>query len=522
MRIILFFLFISTTSFAQNFQAHYGTAHDEDAYSMCVTPGNGFLLCGSSYGTGSGGKDAMLLKTNAGGLLEWSKVYGGAGDETAIYVQPVPAGGYIFCGETFSADVNGDAFIARTDSSGNLLWWKNYGGANYDIAYSVKPLSDGGFIVAGLTEKGSLDYDAFLMRTDANGDSLWTRIMGGPNIDHAVQVIATADSGFIFSGKILSYGSGSSDIWLVKTNANGDTTWTEEIGGPGWDEGMDILEIPNGYIICGGTNSYGSGNYDFLLMQIDAAGQLQWAKTYGGQNVEASYNVKKISSGGYAFCGYTETFGPGHSRGTDSANALLIRTDVNGDTLWSMAYGGSLKEECFAVNTTYDGGFALCGYTGSFGDSLQAYVFRSDSMGYSGCNERRASPDIGIPPLVEMHHSVTVSRGLMKTIPVSSAANFAAQQNVLCGGPLNVNENAQENISLFPNPSGDEITIRLNGERADEILITNISGRNAACYRNLSEGDVNLDVHDLSPGSYIITVFSSNMKSSRQMMFIRY
>lgn len=468
----LLFLALMNTVSAQVFQFHYGTTGDEDAYPLKALPDGGFVSAGSTTRGNAGGKDATLIRANSLGQLQWMKAYGGSGDETALYVQRTSDGGFVLCGETFSATPNGDAFLCRTDSLGNFLWWKNYGGANYDIAYSVIQLSDGGFVVAGLTE-GTVqyDYDAFLLRTDANGDTVWAKKYGGPGIDHAVQVIQTSDAGFLFCGKILSYGAGSCDCWLVKTDANGDTLWTNIIGGTGWDESMSLTEQPDGYAVCGGSSSPGSsGSYDFMLLKTDLSGNLQWSKLYGGSNIEASYCIVEIPNSGYAFCGYTETFGPGHSRGTDSANVFLVRTDYNGDTLWAAAFGGTLKEECFGLVRTQTNGFALSGYTGSFGDSLQAYIFTTDSLGYAGCNEKRSSPDIHIPVFMETHHAVNVARGLNVTSPAIVSGAITAQQTQVCGGPLNENEITPAAIAVYPNPSNGIFAISGTGTYAHVYL----------------------------------------------------
>lgn len=490
---------------SQVFQFHYGTAFDDDGFPMKKLPDGGFILAGSSKGNNAGGKDASLYRMNSLGQLQWSKQYGGSGDETVLFVERTNNGGYVACGETFSASANGDAFLFRTDSLGNLLWWKNYGGADYDINYSVAPLSDGGFILAGLTQSGPADYDAFLIRTDSNGDTLWTKNYGGPGVDHAVQVIQTSDGGFIFCGKMLSYGAGSCDCWLVKTDANGNLQWTKTYGGAGWDESMDIVERPDGYAVCGGSNSTGAGNYDFMLFKTDLSGNLQWTKLYGGGNIEASYCIIDVPGKGYAFCGYTETFGPGHNRGTDSANVWLIQTDYNGDTIRSMAYGGTLKEECFALDRTNSGGFALAGYTGSFGDSLQAYLFTTDSTGFAGCNEKRSYPDVTIANFVSASYAITLPPG----IPVStfaattSALNAAGTQ--LCGGPLSENEIPQTDFSIrvFPNPSHENISISFGNEIAEDLQIFDAYG-NCVFRSNPQSVMMQISTKDFAKGIYSV------------------
>lgn len=509
-------IFISSALFSQQFQVDYGSPNDDDAYALDVTADEGFILSGSSFGNGSGGTDAMLTKTDSAGNIQWSKIYGGSGNELAIYVKSVPGGGYVFSGETFSDDPAGDAFIAKTDANGNLLWWKNYGTAGYDIAYDIKPLTGGNFIVSGLVENAASTFDAFLMLTDANGDSLWTRTYSAPGIEHAVKVIQTSDNGFLFCGKMFTYANvpGWSDVWLVKTDANGDTLWTNIIGGPVWEEAMDVIESNGGYVLCGGESSFGSGLYDVLLMKTDLGGNLLWSKTYGGAYIEDCYSIVEVPSGGYALAGYTETFGPGNSRGTDSSNAFVIRTDWNGDTLWTMSYGGLLKEECFSIANSPDGGFALAGYTGSFGDSLNAYIFTIDSMGYSGCNERRAHPDVLTNPgFVETHRGVNVIRGLNKTVPVISVSSPSAiNQTILCPLPLDVLQIENlSTISIYPNPVSDYATLQWNGNAHTDVVEIFIYNSIGECVRLETKTFTNtivFNTQELTDGIYFFSLRS--------------
>jgi hypothetical protein len=519
-------IFISSFSFAQQFQMDYGTANNEDAYAVDVTSDGGYILSGSSYGNGTGGTDAMLTKTDSAGNLQWSKIYGGTGNELAIYVKAVPGGGYVFSGETFSNDPAGDAFIARTDANGNLLWWKNYGTAGYDIAYDIKPLSDGTFIVSGLVESPTASFDAFLLHADANGDTLWTRTFSGPGLEHAVKVIPTSDNGFLFVGKMFTYANvpGWSDVWLVKTDMNGDTLWTNIIGGPVWEEGMDIIESNGGYVLCGGESSFGSGLYDVLLMKTDLSGNLLWSKTYGGAYIEDCYSIVEAPSGGYAIAGYTETFGPGNSRGTDSSNAFIIRTDFNGDTLWAMSYGGIQKEECFSIANTSGGGFAIAGYTGSFGDSLNAYIFITDSMGVSGCNERRAYPDVLTnPPFVETHHGVNVLRGLTKTVPtISVNTPGTIHDSLLCPGPLSFSETTNTTgFSVFPNPASNSIFLEWNGKVQNdeiEISIYDINGKCVIAEKKNFAQQVEISTANLPDGIYFIRLCSGDVLVNKRVV----
>lgn len=476
-----FFLLITQLATAQSAQLTFGTAENEENYPMIRLQNGDYVLAGCTKSTGFGGKDVFVTRTDSAGNMLWSRQYGGNGDETAISVSETSDGGFVIGGETFSNDPNGDAFIFKIDAAGIMQWWKDYGDGLYDITYSVLGLADGSIISAGLLEVAPVDYDAFLMKTDANGDTLWTKVIGVPGIDHAVNVIQTSDSGFIFCGKTLSRGQGVCDCWLVKTDVNGDTLWTRTYGGAGWDESMDIIEQPNGYIVCGGTNSEGNSNYDFLLMQIDFNGNLVWVKQYGGYNVEASYCVQEVPSEGYVIAGYTETYSYTNSRGTDSANAWILKVNYTGDTLWTMVYGGNRKEECFSVAVVPNVGYAFAGYTQSFGDSLQTYLFHTDSDGYTGCFERRTAPDILAPSFVQGNYAYNVTSGYAVSTPAISQMNTGTNRTVHCGSPLSTGTTVTTTgLVIYPNPASREITIR-SVQPMEMICVRDMSGKTVSC-----------------------------------------
>jgi len=516
--VLLFFILLPLFSPAQTgFQRTYGGPVSDQGFFAAPTNDGGFIVAGHAGSYGAGAEDAWLLKTAGDGSLQWSQAYGGTAHESVAFVTQLPDGSYVFCGETFSYGAgNGDAFMAKTDQSGALQWFKTYGEVNYDIAYSLQPTPDGGYVLCGLVESAPLNYDAFLVKTDANGDTLWTRVYGGPGIDHGVTVINTSDGGFLFSGKMLSYGAGSCDIYLVKTDANGDTLWTNIVGGPGWDEGMSVREIPGGgYAVCGGGNSYGSGDYDFYLLKLFNNGAVDWMKTYGGVKVETSYCLQLTHDGGFVFNGYTETFGPGHAQrlaqneipeplGTDSANVFLIRTDANGDTLWCMTYGGLKKEESFYVAQLPDRGFAITGYSSSFGDSDNVYLVRTDSMGWSGCHERRAHPDVSSVTPVQTNAPSAITRGMQTGThqPVATPVSSGTTLNCLTTSAPEMP--GEKTIRIFPNPAEDFFQLGGLENGMHEIQLLDLSGRELSRVRQGGNAPVSLE--GIARGIYFVRV----------------
>jgi len=206
----------------------FGGALMDGAYAVQQTADGGYVLAGSTSSYGAGGCDAWLIKTDASGNKLWDKTFGGVYDDEAYSVQQTADGGYVVAGYTLSygAVHSTDAWLIKTDASGNKLWHKTFGGALMDGAYAVQQTADGGYVVAGWTSSyGAGGRDAWLIKTDASGNKVWDKTFGGPSRDEAWSVQRTADGGYVLAGWTYSYGVGSFDAWLIKTtSAGGDTT----------------------------------------------------------------------------------------------------------------------------------------------------------------------------------------------------------------------------------------------------------------------------------------------------------
>jgi hypothetical protein len=304
----------------------YGGTDFDRAYSVQQTSDGGYIVVGETYSFGAGDYDAFLVKTDANGNIQWAKTYGGTSGDLAFSVQQTSDGGYIVAGYTwsFGADVK-DIFLIKTDASGNIIWAKIYGGIGYDEAYSVQQTSDGGYIVAGATLSfGAGYYDIFLIKTDASGNIIWAKTYGGTGRDGALSVQQTSDGGYIVAGWTDSFGADSFDVFLIKTDANGNIIWAKTYGGTGEDYAFSVQQTSDGgYIVAGYTTSFGAGWGDIFLIKTDANGNIQWAKTYGGISYDLASSVQQTSDGGYIVAGWTLSFGAG--------DIFLIKTDANGN-----------------------------------------------------------------------------------------------------------------------------------------------------------------------------------------------
>ncbi len=322
------------------------------------------------------------LLGQAPGDTLWTKTYGGVDIDSGTSVQQTTDGGYIVTGttENFGAGGN-DVWLIKTNTSGDTLWTKTYGGTNDDLGQSVQQTTDGGYIVAGWTKSSSFCNLGYLIKTDSDGDTLWTKILGDDGFIKFTEfysVQQTTDGGYVAAGFTTCYGAGGYDVYLIKTDSNGDTLWTNTYGGAGADQGWSVQQTTDGgYIVAGFTESYAIGNLDVYLVKTDSNGDTLWTKTYGGTGYEKGFSARQTSDGGYIVGGYTGT------ADMYSRDMYLIKTDSNGDTLWTKIYGGATgDEESRLVIQTSDGGYIATGSTASYGaGSHDVYLLKTDSDG---------------------------------------------------------------------------------------------------------------------------------------------
>ncbi len=356
----------------------YGGSDYDYGYSVQQTQ-DGYIIAGYTCSFGVGGADVYFIKTDANGNVEWTKTYGGRYDDWGYSVQQTQDSGFIIAGKTYSFGAGyEDVYLIKTDANGNVEWTKTYGGSGWDCGYSVQQTQDGGYIIAGYTFSFGAGYaDVYLIKTDANGNVEWTKTYGGSDDDRGYSVQQTQDGGYIIAGETESFGAGGADVYLIKTDANGNVEWTKTYGGSDYDWGFSVQQTQDGgFIIAGVTSSFGAGSYDVYLIKTDANGDVEWTKTYGGSYDDWGKSVQQAQDGGYIIAGWTYSFGAGR------CDVYLIKTDANGNVEWTKTYGGSDDDCGYSVQQTQDGGFIIAGKTESFGaGECDVYLIKTDAYG---------------------------------------------------------------------------------------------------------------------------------------------
>jgi hypothetical protein len=346
----------------------YGDDDWDSGRCVQATSDGGYVIAGFTFTSGTG-QDIYLIKTDDVGDTLWTKCIRGEGSDDAKSIQELPGGGYIVAGNTQVPGIFGcDIYLIKTDADGDTIWTRKYGdseamGTGTNNGNCVERTSDGGYIVAGYSQyQGPHNEDVWLIKTDADGDSLWSRFFGGAAFDMAYTVEQTSDDGYIAVGYTLSFGEGNEDVYLVKTDALGSLEWAKTYGGTGGDYGRCVRQTSDdGYIITGYTNSFGAGGFDVYLIRTDALGDTLWTRTYGGGNDDISYSLQITAAEGYIISGKTASFGAGGS------DTYLIETAANGDTLWTRTYGGTGTDKGYFVQLTLDGNYIITGETSSYG-----------------------------------------------------------------------------------------------------------------------------------------------------------
>ncbi|MEO0211311.1 MAG: hypothetical protein ABIN66_05580, partial [candidate division WOR-3 bacterium] len=242
------------------------------------------------------------------------------------------------------------------------LFAKAYGGTAADYGYSIAQILSGGYVVAGYTESYGAGGDILVLKLNPDGSIAWAKAFGGSDYECAYSIIQSLEGGYAVTGRTSSFGAGGSDILVLKLNPDGSLAWAKTFGGSSEDAAYAMLQSSDGgYLVVGYTQSFGVEYVDILVLKLNPDGSLAWARTFGGNLGDYAQSVIQTQDGGYAVAGYTASFGAGNS------DVLVLKLNSDGSLAWARTFGGTGPDGALSLTQASDGGYILAGYTYSFG-----------------------------------------------------------------------------------------------------------------------------------------------------------
>ncbi|MBS4065711.1 MAG: T9SS type A sorting domain-containing protein [Chitinophagaceae bacterium] len=380
--VLAFILSLKSVSQSSNFYfTSFGGYEDDVGNCIIQSLDSGFTIVGVTSSFGAVQTDIYITRTDKIMQSKWQKTIGGFSSDVAKSVVELSDSSLIIAGYSNSFGNGGyDAYICKADKNGNLVWQKTYGGGDWDFAYSINKTLDNCLIICGETYSyGKGDKDGFIMKMNASGTIIWSKVYGGPKADGFKEIIPTNDGGYIATGTTMSYGDSLGDIWIAKFNNMGDSVFFMTHGGIKKDVGNSItIDKTGNYLIGGGSESFTSGKEDAYIIKLTSAYSLVWDRFFGiATQDEEIYSVKKSTStyGSMMICYTTKEV----SAFKKDAKALLL-SDL-GYYIDGGRVGSYEDEEVFSIANCFDNGYILSGYTQSF-NALQTdiFVLKFDSL----------------------------------------------------------------------------------------------------------------------------------------------
>lgn len=330
-------------------------------------------------------KTALLLMGLAGSFQlqaqGWEIYFGGNNEDFGHSIIQTQNRGYVIAGFSESFGPNGtpsdgdmDVYVIRTEVDGREIWSNVYDDGFVEHGYSIIETPDKGFLVAGDIRQTQLSSsNVYLLKIDAQGKKLWSKQFGGAGNDSGYRIIRTVSSGgYLIVGTTDSFGNGGNDVFLVKIDEQGEQIWAKAFGTTGNDFGRGALELSDGYLITGTAYNAFNGTADLYLLKVDLSGNFVWQKFFGSSNdIDEGYNLVMTDDGNVVMVGYTGSL----------SDVWLIKVTPEGDGIWTRTFGGSLGDQGFDILKAANGDLIIAGVTEIDLTNSDAFLARYDTDG---------------------------------------------------------------------------------------------------------------------------------------------
>lgn len=293
--------------------------------------------------------------------LAWKRIYGGKKSETTHDVISSYVGQILVAGETNSPPAQKqDGLLLFLDAKGDTIFQKNYGGAGDDVFKAVIQTYDGNFVLAGHTTSiGNGKSDAWLLKVNTLGDTLWQKTFGGTGDDAFLDIIQTSDGHLVAVGSTTQ--NGREDTWVYKMYEDGETIWQQTYGNRGFDQATAIVEGRDGNYGIAGITSSGKGSRNIWLFILNKESKPLYHQIFGSRQWEEVGGLAATADGGYALAGYAKT--DIKNKGAGLKDMWVIKTDAAAREIWQRTYGGTGNDSALDIVETPDGGLVVAGYT---------------------------------------------------------------------------------------------------------------------------------------------------------------
>lgn len=369
-------LIINGIDAQDKFTVIFESEHDERGWDVIQSLEGGFAITGQ---TSESNDDVILIKTSSTGETIFRRTYGGSSwDYGYSMIQNIDSN-FVIAGSTNSFGAgNQDIYLVKIRRNGDTVWTKTYGGLNDDGGGHVQRTCDSGFVVVGYTASFGPNFEnAYLIKTDSTGDTVWTKILALTEDCFSSDLVETADGGYLIAGTAYLE---SPHVILIKTDSTGDTVWSRIYDFYTNSHSESLIATDDGnYLIIGTANFYKNSIYqsDLLLIKTDISGDTIWTKTFGGILYDYGFSVQNTADHGYIAVGSTD------STTNFTRNIYLVNTNSQGSIIWTKSYDLLGTEEGYAVKQTMDKGFCITGYTHGSSGKEQIFLMKVDSLGVS-------------------------------------------------------------------------------------------------------------------------------------------
>lgn len=513
--LLLSFLLSTLFSHAQTFQKLYGGNNYDRANSVVHTFDGGFIAGGSGFSFDSinSWNTGYLVKIDANGDSLWTKVFNSVGDNSIECVRQTLDSGYVVTGYLRNPNGRYDIMVIKTDQWGNVQWSKVIVDSLSHHGMSIVETNDHGFLATGGYYSTSGPEGVFALRLDASGNMVFFKQYS--NNAMASDIISTSDGNYMIAGFSIY------EIMLVKIDSTGNVLWSKFYSNSMTTE--DLLNVvecaDHGFALFHGGFKPAEFYEDINLLKTDSNGNVLWSKRYNLPYTELGHAIKQTSSGGFLLAGRTSSLGVSVNGG------FVIKTDFIGNVIWSKIYSGGDNEEIYSIDILGNDEFIFSGMSNSFTGSLDMYLVKADSSGASGCSQFdhafNCIPDTTTSQSIVLQQMSVALSCLDLPILFNHGGDLYSNCVSTELNPFHL----ESSILLFPNPAINSVRLivdELIGTYID-IRVTDLTGklawRSIARLNSDKRLEMELDLSDLSTGIYLVTL-TSQFKTHRLKLIV--